>query len=370
MKHNSGEFLSELAVGLFMVAVLGVLVYFTIIISGAELFSEKRKVPMDVAFSDVGGLKIRDSVMMHGMMVGSVSELKLSPSGGVSVRLAMRPDVVLRKGYTITVEPSSLLGGNYLEIDDGSGETVAPGEKLVGTPPSNWMKDLGVVVGRLRDATASNSIGSIVSNVKKTTDDIAVISTRLREGKGTLGKLVSEDDSLYSNITAAVTNIREISGKLNGGSGSLGKLVNDDGQVYADIRSLVANLNSVSARLEKGQGTLGKLLSPDDSLYNDIRETVANVKKVSDRLEKGEGTLGKLLSSDDTVYKDLQSALASLKSVGDRLEKGNGTLGKLINDDDMYKDIHGLVKDVRQTVDNYRDTMPITAFTSLIVSGL
>lgn len=369
MKHGSGEFLSELTVGLFMVAVLGVLVYFTIIISGAELFSEKKKVPVDVSFSEVGGLKVRDSVMMRGMIVGSVSDLLLSKDG-VKVRLALRPDVVLRKGYSISVQPSSLLGGNFLEIDDGHGEPIPTGTELVGVPPSNWMKDLGEVVGRLREATASNSLDVIISNVRQTTKDISEVSTRLREGKGTLGKLVSGDESLYNDLSAAVKNIRDISGKLDTGSGSLAKLVNDDGQVYTDLRGLVGNLNAVSARLEKGQGTLGKLLAPDDKLYNDISATVANIKHVSDRLEKGEGTLGHLLSSDDTLYKDLQGALASLKKVGENLEKGQGTLGKLINDDDMYKDIHGLVKDVRQTVDNYRDTMPITAFTSLIVSGL
>jgi phospholipid/cholesterol/gamma-HCH transport system substrate-binding protein len=130
------------------------------------------------------------------------------------------------------------------------------------------------------------------------------------------------------------------------------------------------NMKGVSSRLEKGEGTLGKLLSADDTLYQDAKVAVANIKEVTERLRKGEGTLGKLTADDNKLYNELESTMASLKTVADRMEKGEGTLGKLSKDEDLYKDVHGLIKDARQTVDNFRDTMPITAFTSLLSGAL
>ncbi|MDD4173323.1 MAG: MlaD family protein, partial [Kiritimatiellae bacterium] len=73
---NNKEVFSEVIVGLFMVAVLGLLVYFTIIISGIDVLNGKSKVPVTVRFHDVGGLKVRDSVILRGMTVGSVNDMR------------------------------------------------------------------------------------------------------------------------------------------------------------------------------------------------------------------------------------------------------------------------------------------------------
>ena len=52
------------------------------------------------------------------------------------------------------------------------------------------------------------------------------------------------------------------------------------------------------------------------------------------------------------------------------LGKGEGTLGKLTSESAMYDELSALIKDVRQIVDNYRDTTPITTFGSLATGAL
>ena len=52
------------------------------------------------------------------------------------------------------------------------------------------------------------------------------------------------------------------------------------------------------------------------------------------------------------------------------LERGEGTLGKLSADSKLYDEVTALLKDVRQIVDNYRDTTPISTFGSLIGGAL
>lgn len=367
--RKNSEFFSEVIVGVFMVAVLGLLVYFTIIISGIELFNGKSKVPATVLFSDVGGLKLRDSVVLRGMTVGSVGEMRLE-DGKVRVTLLIQNDVVFKKGYRLSVCTSSLLGGNYLLIEEGSGEPVPGGTVLEGESPTDWMRDLGTIVAKLKEATEGDRIKNIVANLEEATASVKTLTARVEDGKGTLGKLFSEDNALYNDLSNTVANLKSVTAKIDTGENSLGRLINDDGGVYTDLQATVANLKSISGRLEKGEGTMGKLLSSDDTVYRDLQETVERIKHVAVRLDNGEGSLGKLLKDDNKVYNELDAMIANLNIASARLAKGEGTLGKLSADDQLYKDVHGLIKDVRQTVDNFRDTTPISAFASLIMGGL
>jgi len=369
MKKSGSEIIGELLVGVFMIAVLGLLFYFTVVISGKDLLSGKRWVPVDVTFANVGGLKVRDSVVVRGMVVGTVSEMRIERDQ-VRVRLLLHPDVAFREGYQIDVRSTSLLGGNNLVIEEGGGSALPQGTALVGQSPSNWMRDLGEVVGNLREATSGEQLRKTIANLEETSETLKDLIARVNDGKGTLGKLFSEDETLYQDLTASVANIRAITEKVGEGDGSLARLLNDDGGAFDDLRGAIANVKAISDRLEKGEGTIGRLLSSDESLYNDLNATMANLKGFTERLEKGEGSLGMLMKDDNKIYNDIEATVANLKTVSDRLANGEGTLGKLSADDQLYKDVHGLIKDVRQTVDNFRDTMPITAFVSILAGAL
>jgi len=369
MKKSGGGFGAELWVGVFMVAVLGVLFYFTVVISGKDLLSGKRSVPVEVTFENIGGLKVRDSVVVRGMVVGSVSSMQIERDG-VHVRLSLNPEVMFREGYQIDVRSTSLLGGNNLVIEEGSGNVLPPGTTLVGRTPNNWMRDLGEVVNSLREATTGDQLKRTIDNLEETSEELKDMITRVNRGEGTLGKLFSDDETLYKDLSESVANIKGITEKLGTGDGSLARLLNDDGGAYDDLRGAIANVKAISDRLEKGEGTIGKLLSSDESLYADLQAALANVKTFTERLEKGEGSLGMLMKDDNKIYNDIDATVANLRVVSERLANGEGTLGKLSADDQLYKDVHGLIKDVRQTVDNFRDTMPITAFTSILAGAL
>ncbi|MDR2850143.1 MAG: MlaD family protein [Verrucomicrobiota bacterium] len=362
------EVFSEVIVGVFMVAVLALLVYFTILISGVELFGGKNRGEVTVLFSNVGGLKPRDSVILRGMTVGSVEKMHLENSE-VNVTLLVQRDVIFHEGYRISVNSGSLLGGNYLLIEEGTGTELPLGTVLRGERPTNWMRDLGEIVANLREATEGDYIKNIVTNLDAAVASFKVAVGRVESGQGTLGKLFSDDLSLYNDLSNVVANLKSVTGKIDSGDSSLGRLINDDGNVYTNLSATVANLKSISDRVEKGEGTLGKLLSDDPTVYNDLQETVANLKSLTARLESGEGSLGKLLN-DSKIYNDLDATVANLREVTDRLVKGEGTLGKLSKEEELYTEVQGLIKDVRQTVDNFRDTTPISAFASLIMGGL
>lgn len=69
MKRKNETF-SQAVVGLFMIVVLLLLAYFTIVISGVDVLAGRHRVPVRISFAHVGGTKARDNVMYRGTKVG------------------------------------------------------------------------------------------------------------------------------------------------------------------------------------------------------------------------------------------------------------------------------------------------------------
>lgn len=348
-----------------MLAVLGLLVYFTIIISGVDVLQGRRKVVAKVEFSDVGGLKDHDNVMYRGTKVGTVDKIFLSPTNLV-VAIEIDRDVVLRDSYRIAVCNLSMLGGNYLLLEEGEGDVVPLDTTLLrGEKPTDWMQDVSNIAKNLNDLTSGGELKSIVTNIEAASEKVLDVVSRVERGEGTIGKLLSSDDTVYQDIAATVR----------------------------DAKAVASNANEIVARVERGEGTVGKLLSSDDTVYNDLQKTLAAASEIAERIRNGEGVAGRLVAKDDPLGAEIDAAVAafrkacesfdarevmdgasklldSLNATAAKIEKGEGTIGKLVNESELYDEINALAKDVRQVMDNFRDTTPISTFGSLIMGGL
>ena len=368
MKKNN-DFFAELLVGTFVTAVVALLAYFTIVISGVDLFAGRERVRATVEFRDVGGLKDRDNVIYRGMKVGTVERISLAPDA-ISVTILVDRDVTLRDSYRISVAALSLLGGNYMLLEEGEGGKL-PLESTVfsGTPPSDWMRDLGEIARNLNELTSRGSLKNIVTNFESVSEKINEVVTRVERGDGTLGRLLSTNDQMYADAAETVAAAKSIARRLERGEGTLGALLSPDDTVYRDLKSAFANAAEISGRLANGEGTMGRLLSKDDTVYLDLRKTVANLKEVTSKIAAGEGLLGRI-AQDGELAENASELLANLRKVSAALASGEGSLGKLVSDQELYNEVNGLIKDVRQVVDNYRDTTPISTFAGLAGGAL
>ena len=389
MKKNSDVF-SEVVVGVFMVAVLALLVYFTVVISGVDVLFGREKALARIAFTDVGGLKERDNVVYRGMKVGIVEKIELAPTN-VMVTVLVDRDVVLRETCQASVSALSLLGGNYLLLEEGAG-AVQPLATTIfrGDPPIDWVRDLGKIAGSLNEVLNDGSFRSIVSNFEATAENVNKIVARVERGEGTAGRLLSRDDTVYQDLREAVAGAKRAVGdaektfdgarktfdhaaavaeRLDRGEGTLGRLLSKDDAVYADLKQTLANAAAISARIERGEGTLGRLTAKDDALWGDLTNAVANVRAATAKLKSGEGLLGRAFN-DAALADDAAKLVANLRTVSERLEKGEGTLGRLMTERELYDEVNAAIKDVRQIIDNYRDTTPITTFGALATGAL
>lgn len=233
------ELTIEVIVGAFMVMIFLGLGYFTIVLSKEAWFV--KKCPMEVIFKDVMGLGEGDNVVVRGMPVGKVKSLDLDEKGeGVVVSLMLDEKLHMKKDYKITVVSTSILGGRYLQIYEGSedlpelsAESVFRGEK-----PYDLMADAAELVNAVKEGIID---GGVVDNLKSAASQIKEITERLSMGKGTLGRLLSEDDQLYQDFSAAVSSLKNIAGRIEKGEGMLGQLVHDE-TLYKEIQQAIEEI--------------------------------------------------------------------------------------------------------------------------------
>jgi phospholipid/cholesterol/gamma-HCH transport system substrate-binding protein len=314
----------EVTVGAFMFMVLMALGVFTIILSRENIFT--RKYYVEAVFEDVMELRAGDRVSMRGLEIGKVSRLWLEPDGVHVVASSDRP-LNLREDYRASILASTVLGGRYLEIYEGSTDRppLPPDTILKGDRPIDIIEEATEVVEDIRSVLVG---GGVLDNLQATMQELRNMAENVNQGNGTIGKLIT-DDTLYEEAT-----------------------------------SLAAGIRKIVDQVEQGEGTLAMLLN-DDSLYTELAASASNLNVITARLESGEGTLGKLLSEDDTLYADLQETLGALKEISVRLRDGEGTIGRLVADETLYDEVRLLVYEVRAAVDDFRETAPITLFSSI-----
>src|SRR5580765_1823825 len=137
--------------GLFFLAALGVLAYYTLFLTEADLFGKKSE--LVVHFAQTNGLREGDSVLVAGMRWGKVKSLEYDPTATndrrIVVKLRLKEDVVLRRGFTIRIEDATLLGGKNVAIEPGPADAdyVDPRkEMLFGEVGRNPLASLGDLV--------------------------------------------------------------------------------------------------------------------------------------------------------------------------------------------------------------------------------
>lgn len=359
---------NDTIVGAFVFAVFVGLVLFTIVLSGMSWIGKKGS-NLYIEFERVGGLRRHDSVIVRGMPVGQVKSLELRDDG-VLVTVDLTVPVKIREGYTVKAESTSLLGGMHLVIDAGEGAIVESSldKPLAGLPPENVIESANELIS---DVRKSLNEGGILTNLEVIVSDFRTVSANLRSGQGTLGHLLSDDNSFYNDLSSSVSNINQITMRLERGEGTLGRLLSSDETPYNQITNFICNLDLIGARLERGEGTIGKLISSDETPYNQLTNFISNLDIIGARLERGEGTIGRLLAKDDPMATDLADTISNLKIITGRLERGEGLLGQLMRDDgEIGIQINGLLKDGRDMIDDMRETSPISTFSSIFFGAL
>jgi phospholipid/cholesterol/gamma-HCH transport system substrate-binding protein len=262
MQNNTRK---EAVLGALFVVAIIFLIFISITISKLPIFHHPQYIK--VRFNSVSGLKKGDPVRVLGMETGSVYKLKFLSDNTIKVTLKLFEPVNLREDYKITIEESSMLGGNLVGINPGT-----PGKNDI--DPKTILKGEVVPPGL---STFGRFIEEKEEDVTQFLKDAITIVRDTAVGKGTLGKFI-RDDSLYIELKETSQLVKNIVKKAESGEGSLGKFISDD-KLYIDLKKSVESLKKTLKQIESNQGLLGKVIY-DEKLAKDITDAGDTVTKI------------------------------------------------------------------------------------------
>jgi phospholipid/cholesterol/gamma-HCH transport system substrate-binding protein len=157
---------------------------------------------------------------------------------------------------------------------------------------------IDTLLGPLTDFLKDNR-----TNLTATFSNIKTISDRIVQGQGTVGKLINED-TLYVSAQGVVSNLQSVGDDVKGvtsdahtvltnanqvitdaraGKGTLGKLLTDD-TLYLAATGAMTNAHSILLKINQGQGTVGQLIN-DDTFLKGAKLSLQKLDKATESLE-------------------------------------------------------------------------------------
>jgi phospholipid/cholesterol/gamma-HCH transport system substrate-binding protein len=323
---------SQLKIGILGVSALALAVLLILAVGGQGGFSWERYA-LKTKFPDVKGLKSGAVVRIAGVDVGKVTKVEFV-GAEVEVTLEINEDHQAR----VTDQSRAMIGSLSLL-----------GEPIIDVTPATSGRPLQA--GEfIPSAKTPGAIGDVAAQATEGLEQVNGLLKDIRGGKGTIGKLVTEDD-LYSELNGLVSSAEVVTSNLRAGQGSLGMLLKDPA-AYKQMNAALANLQETTRRINAGEGTLGKLLK-EDALATSLTSATGNVDQILANLRKGEGTAGKLLT-DQQLWDRFTSLTGRMDKLIASLETGQGTAGALLQDKKLYENMNTTVSEVQALISDIR----------------
>jgi phospholipid/cholesterol/gamma-HCH transport system substrate-binding protein len=236
-------------VGLFVFIGLIFLVMGILVIGNLnETF--KKKIEVVALFDDVSGLQVGNNIWFSGVKIGSVSNLKFYAETKVKVMMKVEENAMpyIRKDAFVKLSTDGLIGNKILIIYGG-------------TPESPQIEE-GDTLRVEKTFTSEDMINTLQENNKNLlviTNNFKLISDKLANGEGTIGKLLN-DNTVYSHLDSATHSLQNASDKA---------------------QQLISSLSRFSDGLNK-KGTLANELTTDTVVFNSLKTSVLQLQQMAD----------------------------------------------------------------------------------------
>jgi len=365
-RSNRSVSFSQLRVGIFVLLAIGILIFLILNASG-DINPFSKKLHLKARFADANGLRDGSEVRLAGVRVGKVDQITLLPPSDVPN--APRVEVLMTIDSSIDGRPANERIRSDSTAQQGS-PSLLGNEMLInitpGTAVGQPVQDYAVL-----PSSSSNTVNDFATSgtdlaqrLSKLSDEIKGIVGDVKEGKGTVGRLFT-DEALYNNLNATIRETEDVMRQVRAGNGSAGRFINDPA-LYNNANEIALQMRAIASDLRAGRGTAGRLLT-DDELYNRITRTadkldrsVDQINQVITDINEGRGTLGRLIK-DEQIYNDARAAIARFNTTAERIDnmvaaaqRGEGTVGRLLTDDTLYTNVNQLSSEGVKMIYDFR----------------
>lgn len=275
------------------VSLIGLLLLgYMIVYLGGVSFGD-RGYPIQVVFSEVGGLKEGNVVRYAGVDVGRVDAVRTGDKG-VEVRLLINPGINIPQGSRFLIGTDGLLGEKFINI----------------TPPK---KNQGYLPhGATVAGEDPRGLDQFVDSADKVLADLQKLVNNLNEVLG--------DEKFKEAVRTTAFNARDLTERLNEFSASLARMAANNEQ---DVNAIVGNLRVMSDSLRDTAVRVDRMVATVDNngqTAKDLRETIQNLKNTSVRVEKIAASVQDIVTDPETA-KNIKDTLRNARSVTEKADK-------------------------------------------------
>lgn len=292
----------EVKVGLFvlvcLILVAGLLLQFS---KGVTLFHPTKTIILNA--NNIGGLRVRASVLMSGVQVGTVAETRLSPEGtNVFIFLKIYNQYVIRDDARFVIEQSGFLGDQYVAVYPGlnQGAILTNNAVAHAEEPFNLLAAARSANGFIqRIDTAAKKLDDAINDVRRlvlnetTLTNLAVTISTFRKVSEQASTTVSGINGLIetngAHVGVAISNLVLFSEGLKTlGSNAEGILDTNGAQISLAVSNLqisTAILTNLLGEAQAGHGLVGALFKNQDTA-NNVSILASNLAVTSDNLNR------------------------------------------------------------------------------------
>jgi phospholipid/cholesterol/gamma-HCH transport system substrate-binding protein len=271
----------EWKVGLFMFISLVVLAALLLEFSkGINIFRPTKIILLRAP--NVGGLKIRAQVLMAGVQVGTVSDIRLGPQGtNVTIWLKIYSQYEVHKDVRFALETSGFLGDQYVAImpTKNQGDVFHDQDVAEAEAPFNIQE-------------VARSAGGFLRRIEETAD-------RLNDAIADVRQYALNEQTL-TNLSVAVHNLRTVSERAISAVDGLNTLVTSNAPALSTSGS---NLVLFSQQLTNFGGDLSQLLDTNSPTLNaavkNIESSTIMLKDLLADVQAGKGLAGNVLQNPE-----------------------------------------------------------------------
>ena len=242
------------AVGAFVVGGLLLFAVGLFIIGGRRmLFMDTFRASAE--FANISGLQNGAIVRVAGMDAGEVEEIRVpgSPSGRFRVRMRLREDLhpLIRVDSVASIQTDGLVGNKYVQVDAGTDQAaLVPPD---GTMQSREPLDLAEMLDRM-SKTIDLVTGTIVDVKAGLEEALGSVTETARSAQDMMADVGKDARAIMTSTQKATANLNDIVAGVREGRGSVGKLLTDDTfyermkNIAAEAEKAVANVREASAQ--------------------------------------------------------------------------------------------------------------------------
>jgi phospholipid/cholesterol/gamma-HCH transport system substrate-binding protein len=341
----------DLILGAFVALGLFVLVVIVFLI-GKERRLFDSTVAVEAHFPNVAGLALGADVMLAGVVVGRVSDIKfprLRPDmpgllRDVTIVMEISRSSIkwIREDSIARIDSKGLLGDKIINISIGAPELpeVQSGAMIKSTPPIDFNKAL-------------QQAQEILQNVTETVSDAKDIFKGFvsEGGDQALAKSAKSVQRILKEVETGGGVLHELIFAKKAGKDAVSIIARSD-NLLKEAEGIAKDLKKISQEVKEGHGLVHSLIfDPEGKKTIDhLNDSLKSVAQILNEVREGSGIAHDLIYANNQgqFLQSLNKAGKDLEAITKDLREGRGSLGLLLKDPSLYNEIYGLVGNLRR----------------------